>query len=98
MEFGVTFYTNNLYLSHLWERSMTFCHSCGHKLSLGTGKFCPRCGIDLQQKTAAIGGRSNDNNQSIGIQGTGGDVLGTGFSGSGNVTAKDTKGISSILT
>ena len=62
---------------------------------MGLKKFCPNCGTDLQQqKTAAIGGRmnNNNNNNSIGIQHTGGDVFGTGISGSGNITAKDTKG------
>src|SRR5690348_194625 len=70
---------------------MGFCHNCGHKLILGIEKFCPDCGTDLQQNIAAIGG-SMTNNNSIGIHHTGGDVFGTGISGSGNITAKDTKG------
>src|SRR6478735_8368664 len=72
---------------------MGFCHQCGYPLTLGIEKFCPRCGTDLQQKTAAIVGRMiNNNTNSIGIQHTGGDVFGSGISGSGNITAKDTKG------
>jgi hypothetical protein len=54
---------------------------------LGNENFCPRCGLKLQQnKTLA------DNNQSIGVQHTTGDVMGAGNSGIGNVIAKDTKG------
>jgi tetratricopeptide (TPR) repeat protein len=72
---------------------VTFCYQCGYQLALGIEKFCPNCGTDLQQqKTAAIGGRMTDDNRSVGIQQTGGDVVGTGISGSGNITAKDTKG------
>jgi tetratricopeptide (TPR) repeat protein len=47
----------------------------------------PQCG-DLQQKKTPIG----INTQSIGVHDTGGDVLGTAISGSGNIIAKDTKG------
>ena len=77
---------------------MGFCHQCGYQLTLGNEKFCPRCGTDLQQKTAAIDGRmTNNNTNSIGIQHTGADVFGTGISGTGNITAKDTKGNIFIL-
>ena len=58
---------------------MRSCHRCGYQLTLGVEKFCPNCGSDLQQKTAAIGGRMTNNNESIGIQRTGGDVLVLGF-------------------
>ena len=56
---------------------MTFCHNCAHNLDLGTEKFCPKCGTDLEQKT-----------RSIDIS-TKGDVFGTGFIGSGNVIGKE---------
>jgi tetratricopeptide (TPR) repeat protein len=72
---------------------MNFCHICGLKLTLGNENFCPKCGTNLQQKIATVGsGKMTDNNQLVDIQHTGGDVIGTGFSGSGNITAKDTKG------
>jgi len=64
---------------------MTFCHNCGHELTLGNENFCPRCGTNLQQKRSTVG----INNQSIGVQQTTGDVLGTAVSGSGNIIAKD---------
>jgi len=71
---------------------MGFCHNCGHELTLGD-KFCRNCGTNLQQqKTAATGGSMTSNNNSVDIQHTGGDVFGAGISGSGNITAKDTKG------
>jgi hypothetical protein len=70
---------------------MVFCHNCGHKLALGDENFCPRCGTALQQlhfsKTIV-----HNNIQSIGVQQTGRDVIGAGISGTGNITAKDTKG------
>jgi tetratricopeptide (TPR) repeat protein len=68
---------------------MPFCHNCGSPL-LGNENFCPKCGANLQQKMAKVGGRrENNNNHSIGIHGTGGDVFGTGFTGSGNIIGKE---------
>jgi hypothetical protein len=62
---------------------MTFCSNCGSQLSLGTEKFCPNCGQDLSK-----GGRREEENRR-GISGTQGDLIGTGFSGSGNIVGKN---------
>jgi hypothetical protein len=63
---------------------MTFCHYCGHQLTLSTEKFCPNCGQNLGDRTGAIG-----NKDSINISGNQGDVFGVGFSGSGNIVGKN---------
>ena len=64
---------------------MPFCSNCGQQLTIGTEKFCPNCGQDLK-----VGGATKDNaGDSINIQGTGGDVIGVGVRGSGNIIGKN---------
>jgi hypothetical protein len=65
---------------------MTFCGNCGQQLPTGTEKFCPNCGYDLKKGGAATSGRVGE---SINIQGTDGDVIGVGVSGSGNIFGKN---------
>lgn len=55
---------------------MKFCHECGYKLTLGTEKHCPECGVKLQNEVK----EKNENKiDSIGITETKGDVFGTGL-------------------
>jgi tetratricopeptide (TPR) repeat protein len=63
---------------------MTFCHYCGHKLSLGTERFCPQCGTNLQ---AVITHTKSGTSTNIGN--TSGDLIGAGVSGSGNIIGKE---------
>jgi hypothetical protein len=64
---------------------LTFCSKCGQELTLGIEKFCPNCGQDLNK-----GGATADKiGKSINIQGTGGDVIGVGVNGSGNIIGKN---------
>src|SRR5690242_16328261 len=73
--------------------SMGSCHQCGYHLTLGTEKFCPNCGTDLQQKTSPFGIQDSRGDVfDFDIRHTVGDVFGTGVSGSRNIIAKDTKG------
>jgi tetratricopeptide (TPR) repeat protein len=62
-----------------------YCYNCAQQLTLGTENFCPKCGIDLKQQRAG----EKDSNYSIGITDTKGDILGAGFSGSGNIIGKE---------
>ncbi len=64
---------------------MKYCYRCCFAVSLGTEKFCPSCGQRLNQQ----GGTSSDHSESINITGTGGDVIGAGFTGSGNIMGKN---------
>jgi hypothetical protein len=80
--------TKNYILAVFSIKFMNLCHNCGTKLTLGSEKFCPDCGTELQQQMGKVG----INNQSVDVQQTGGDVLGAGVPGSGNIVAKDTKG------
>ena len=66
---------------------MTFCHQCRFKLTLGTEKFCPNCGTDLQQQQKGAGGIRENN--SVTVSRTKGDVIGTGVSGNQNVISKE---------
>jgi hypothetical protein len=66
-----------------------YCPNCGSQLNLGTEKFCSNCGQNLdlsQQGRIDIGGNRD---RSIGIHDTQGDVMGVGFSGSGNIIGKN---------
>jgi len=63
---------------------VNFCFNCGTKLSIGTEKFCPECGNKLEQMEA----EDKDSHPSIDIKHTGGDVIGTGLTGSGNISGK----------
>jgi tetratricopeptide (TPR) repeat protein len=80
----LSYHTNNSYLSHLLERSVTFCHQCGYQLNLGIEKFCPKCGTNLQGLSANTKSATSAN-----ISNTSGDVLGTGLTGSGNIIGKE---------
>jgi hypothetical protein len=51
-----------------------YCHECGYKLSLGTEKFCPKCGKYIIQ-------RKKEEANGISISATKGDVIGTGVKG-----------------
>jgi tetratricopeptide (TPR) repeat protein len=62
---------------------MPFCYQCGNKFTLGIEKFCPKCGYDLNNWQTDI------NTQSTHITDTTGDVIGTGFTGSGNFIGKE---------
>ena len=66
---------------------MKFCHECGYELFLGTEKFCPECGSKLNQNHDKT---KNDNKDySTSVSNTDGNVIGTGFSGSGNITGEE---------
>jgi zinc ribbon protein len=64
---------------------MIFCSKCGSQLSLGTEKFCPNCGYDLSKG----GIREEENRGGMNINGTQGDVIGAGVSGTGNIIGKN---------
>jgi hypothetical protein len=66
-----------------------YCPNCGSHLNLGTEKFCPNCGqnLNLSQQGGIDIGSNRD--RSIGIHGTQWDVMGVGFSGSGNIIGKN---------
>ncbi len=66
---------------------MKYCSSCGYQLDTGTEKFCPNCGQSLKNGEATTD--TNQRNSSIKIERTGGDVIGVGVSGSGNVIGKN---------
>ena len=69
---------------------MTYCSNCGFTLSLGGEKFCPSCGQNLGRQGG--GGRVDNaaaNNKSISITDTKGEVIGVGFTGSGNIVGKN---------
>jgi hypothetical protein len=58
-----------------------YCSNCGSQLSLGTEKFCPQCGYDLN-KGVVRGGeevttlQTEENKRGINISGTQGDTIG----------------------
>jgi hypothetical protein len=72
---------------------MKFCSECGQQLNTGTENFCPNCGQDLKKGGVRAGGEATlepeENRSGINISGTQGDVIGTGFSGSGNIIGKN---------
>jgi hypothetical protein len=68
---------------------MVFCSNCGSQLTLGTEKFCPQCGYDLNKGGRMQNPQTQENRGGISISGTGGDVMGVGVSGSGNVIGKN---------
>jgi hypothetical protein len=70
---------------------MKFCSECGQQLAASTEKFCPNCGLDLMKGGVKKDLLENNNrqNQSIKIDNTKGDVMGVGFSGSGNIIGKN---------
>ncbi len=63
---------------------MKYCYNCGFALSIGTEKFCPGCGQHLNQQQELDVNPHN----SVSITGTKGDVIGVGFTGSGNIIGK----------
>jgi len=68
---------------------MVFCSNCGSQLTLGTEKFCPQCGYDLNKGGRVQNLQTQENRGGISISGTGGDVMGVGVSGSGNIIGKN---------
>ena len=70
---------------------MKYCPDCGEHLILGTEKFCPNCGQDLTKgevrEEATL--EPEENRRGINISGTQRDVIGFGFSGSGNIIGKN---------
>ncbi len=64
---------------------MNFCYNCGQQLPFGKEKFCPKCGENLERTMAD---RKDEDNR-LEISDTKGDVLGTGTSGTGNITGKE---------
>jgi len=68
---------------------MVFCSNCGSQLSLGTEKFCPQCGYDLNKGGRIQNPQTQENRGGISISEIGGDVMGVGVSGSGNVIGKN---------
>jgi len=60
---------------------MAFCFNCGHQLVTSTEKFCSSCGQNLNDRT--------NSKSSTNISGNQGDVIGVGFSGSGNIIGKN---------
>jgi zinc-ribbon domain len=73
---------------------MKFCSDCGQELTTGTENFCPNCGQDLRKGRVRAGGgeatlEPEENRSGINISGTQGDVIGTDFSGSGNIIGKN---------
>jgi rRNA maturation endonuclease Nob1 len=63
-----------------------YCYQCGFALTSGNEKFCPSCGHNLSQ---IVHPQTTQDSSSINITGTGGDVIGTGVSGSGNIIGKN---------
>ena len=70
---------------------MKYCPDCGEHLILGTEKFCPNCGQDLTKGEVREEGtlEPEENRRGINISGTQRDVIGFGFSGSGNIIGKN---------
>ena len=70
---------------------MKYCPDCGEHLILGTEKFCPNCGQDLTKGEVREEGtlEPEENRRGINISGTQRDVMGFGFSGSGNIIGKN---------
>jgi hypothetical protein len=72
---------------------MKFCSECGQQLTTGTENFCPNCGQDLKDGVGVRGGERTfepeEKRRGINISGAQGDVIGTGFSGSGNIIGKN---------
>jgi len=70
---------------------MKYCPDCGEHLILGTEKFCPNCGQDLTKGEVREEGtlELEENRRGINISGTQRDVIGFGFSGSGNIIGKN---------
>src|SRR5688572_27505533 len=66
---------------------MKFCPECGYQFIAGTEKFCPNCGYDVNKGVTL--GQGFDKKNSVNIENTGGDVIGVGVSGSGNVIGKN---------
>jgi zinc-ribbon domain len=70
---------------------MKYCPDCGEHLILGTEKFCPNCGQDLTKgevrEEATL--EPEENRRGVNISGTQRDVIGFGFSGSGNIIGKN---------
>ena len=70
---------------------MKYCSDCGKHLIIGTEKFCPNCGQDLTKggvrEEATL--EPEENRRRINISGTQRDVIGFGFSGSGNIIGKN---------
>jgi len=66
---------------------MKFCPECGFQFTTGTEKFCLNCGYDIN-KGAALPSEGKNKN-SIHIERTGGDVVGIGVTGSGNIIGKE---------
>jgi tetratricopeptide (TPR) repeat protein len=56
------------------------CPECGCKLTSGKEKFCPECGHKLAP---------NGEGRAINMDSTSGDVVGTGFTGTGHITGKE---------
>jgi len=65
---------------------MKFCPECGSQFTSGTEKFCPNCGYEIEKGTERRS--EGEKMDSINIQNTGGDVIGVGVSGSGNIIGK----------
>jgi zinc-ribbon domain len=59
-----------------------YCSNCGSQLSLGTEKFCPQCGYDLNKGVVRGGGeevttlQTEENKRGINISGTQSDIIG----------------------
>ena len=70
---------------------MMFCSECGQQLATGYEKFCPNCGQDLKKGGVKEQAKlePEEKRSGINISGTQGDVIGTGFSGSGNIIGKN---------
>ena len=72
---------------------MTYCHRCGHHLTLGYEIYCPKCGTLLQSSTVSDIDKEIDNSNSGSISkrdetrigNVGGNVSGVGVSGTGNM-------------
>ena len=71
-----------LFIYHLLEYFVNYCHNCGYKLTLGTEKFCPDCGQDLTQQRSGY-------DKKVSIHDTTGDIIGTDVTGSGNFIGKE---------
>ena len=68
---------------------MRFCPECGYPLTSGTEKFCPDCGYGINIGVKAEEAQGNKDKNSVNIENTGGDVIGVGVSGSGNIIGKN---------
>jgi hypothetical protein len=58
-------------------------------LAIENAKFCPSCGNDLLRKSGLGNNSNNNQNKSINIKNSKGDIIGVGVSGFGHTIGKN---------